>query len=97
MVAAERGGLALADLGKVPPVEQHRAGGWLVERGENVQKRRFAAAALAHDGDILAGFDGEVDIFERLDLAAAKARGVGLLKTGNSQDLHEMTPFKRVS
>ena len=97
MVAAKRGGLALADLGKVPPVEQHRAGGGLVERGENVQKRRFAAAALAHDGDILAGFDGEVDIFERLDLAAAKARGVGLLKTGNSQDLHEMTPFKRVS
>ena len=85
MIAAERGGLALADLGKVPPVEQHRAGGGLVERGENVQKRRFAAAALAHDGDILALVHGEIDVAERLDRIAAEAGLIYFFQPGNFQ------------
>ena len=85
MIAAERGGLAFADLGKVPPVEQHRAGGGLVERGENVQERRFAAAALAHDGDILALVHGEIDVAERLDRIAAEAGLIYLFQPGNFQ------------
>ena len=85
MVAAERGGLAFADLGKVPPVEQHRAGGGLVKRGENVQKRRFAAAALAHDGDILALVHGEIDVAERLDRIAAEAGLIYFFQPGNIQ------------
>ena len=94
VVATEgRGGL-LWNFGEVLAAEQYRAAARLVERGEDIEKRRFAAAALTHDGDIFAAFNGEADIFERLDLAAAKARGVGLLKTGNSQNLHGGSPFR---
>ena len=85
MVAAERCRLALADLCKVAPVEQHRTGGGLVERGENVQKRRLAAAALAHDGDILALVHGEIDVAERLDRIAAEAGLIYLFQPGNFQ------------
>ena len=85
MVAAEHCRLALADFCKVAPVEQHRTGGGLVKRGKDVQKGRLAAAALAHDGDILALVHGEIDVAERFDRVAAKAGLIYLFQPGNFQ------------
>ena len=56
-----------------------------VKRGEDVQKGRLAAAALAHDGDILALVHGEIDVAERFDRVAAKAGLIYLFQPGNFQ------------
>ena len=69
------------------------AAGGTVERREEVQKRGFAAAALAHDGDVLAALDGEGDAFERLDLRAAEAGGVGLGETADFKKGHGENSF----
>lgn len=93
MVTAEGRRALLRDLGEVLPAEEDRAAGGAVERREEVQKRGFAAAALAHDGDVLAALDGEGDAFERLDLRAAEAGGVGLGETADFKKGHGENSF----
>src|SRR5216683_6044247 len=53
------------------PVEQDRALGGLEDTGDQRQERALAAAALADDGDELAGCDRQRDALERLGLALA--------------------------
>ena len=93
MVTAEGRRALLGDLGEVLPAEEDRAAGGTVERREEVQKRGFAAAALSHDGDVLAALDGEGDAFERLDLGAAEAGGVGLGETADFKKRHGENSF----
>ena len=93
VVTAEGRRALLGDLGEVLPAEEDRAAGGAVERREEVQKRGFAAAALAHDGDVLAALDGEGDAFERLDLRAAEAGGVGLGETADFKKGHGENSF----
>ena len=44
---------------------RHCAFGRLIEQSDNIQQRRLAAAARAHDTDKLTGFNLEVDILQR--------------------------------
>jgi hypothetical protein len=50
---------------QVGAVNQYVAGGWRVEPTGQVEQRRLAAARRAHDGDELAGLDGERCISQR--------------------------------
>ena len=62
IVTAEGGYLLLLYIDDVASVEQDLSGARLIERSEDIQKRRLAAAALAHDGDVFALLDREADI-----------------------------------
>ena len=79
----------LADGREVFAVEQHLAGGRLVEPGEDIQERGLAGAGFAHDGDVFAVFHAEIDVFERLDRRAAKARRVDLAQAVHFENLHK--------
>ena len=63
----------VADLAARPghrlAVDQHGAAGRLEDAGDQRQQRALAAAALADDGDELAGRDRDRDALERLGLA----------------------------
>ena len=85
MVAAEGRHVALAHPGEILSVEQHAPRRRAVERGEDVQQRRLAAARFAHDGDVLALLHLEIHIPQRLDLLAAEAGGIDLLQALNMQ------------
>ncbi len=50
------------DLAEVDPVERDRAGGRVVEPGDQVAERRLARAAAADQGDRLARLDLQVDV-----------------------------------
>ena len=89
IVAAEGGAVGLADGREVFAVEQHLAGGRLVEPGEDIQERGLAGAGFAHDGDVFAVFHAEIDVFERLDRRAAKARRVDLAQAVHFENLHK--------
>lgn len=86
--AAEGRDLPLGDGAQRPAVEHDLATGGLIERGEDVKQRGLTAAALAHDGDVLALLDREIHIAERLHLRAAEACGVNLLNVTNFQKRH---------
>ena len=60
-VAAERGEILLA---QVDAVEENGACGHIVEAHHQAGQGGFAGAGMAHDGDGLAGLDGEGDIFQ---------------------------------
>ena len=62
IVTAEGGYLLLLYLDDVASVEQDLSGARLIERSEDIQKRRLAAAALAHDGDVFALLNREADV-----------------------------------
>jgi len=47
------------------------AAGRQVEAAENIHERRLARARRTHDGDELAGLDGQADAAERFDLYIA--------------------------
>ena len=79
-VAAERGELAVGDAGKRLSVEKHSALRRLVQRRENVQKRRLSGAGFAHHGDELALFHAEVHIAQRLYPHRAETGRINLLK-----------------
>ena len=85
VVAAEGRHVALAHPGEILSVEQHAPRRRAVERGEDVQQRRLAAARFAHDGDVLALLHLEIHIPQRLDLLAAEAGGIDLLQALNMQ------------
>ena len=87
--AAKRRDLPLGDGAQRPAVEHDLATGGLIERGKNVKQRGFAAAALAHDGDVLALLDREIHVRERLHLRAAEAGGVNFLNMTNFQKRHD--------
>ena len=50
----------------VGPVEQDGSRGRVVEAGNQVHQRRLARSRGPHDGDRLAGLDGQVDAVEHL-------------------------------
>ena len=58
----------VADLRERLAVEIDFARGGLVERTEQVQQGRFAAAAGAHDGHVLAAADADADVLQGVDL-----------------------------
>jgi hypothetical protein len=66
---AELGGLAGVELTEVGIAKPDIARCGAVERGEKMQQGTFAGAALADDGDHLAGGDGEVEVAKENDLA----------------------------
>ena len=86
--AAKRRDLPLRDRAQRPAVEHDLAAGGFVECGKNVEQRGLTAAALAHDGDVLALLDREIHIAERLHLRAAEACGVNFLNVTNFQKRH---------
>ena len=63
--------------GDIDALEEVMAAGRLVEAAENVHQRRFARARRAHDGDELAGLDGEADAAQRFDLDIADDERAG--------------------
>src|SRR5260370_36700142 len=50
-------------------IDEHRAGGRYENAGDQRQQRALAAAALANDGDELAGLNRDRDVLERFGLA----------------------------
>ena len=59
-------------------VEEDVAGGGLRQTGNRAQRRRFAGAIGAEQGDDLARLDGERDAVHSLDLAVADDRSSDL-------------------
>ena len=80
VVPAEGSDLAFLNLREILSVQQHGAGGGLVQGGEDVQQRGFSGSALAHDGDVLAFLDGEIHVLQRFHGLAAKAGFVDLFQ-----------------
>ncbi len=78
VVAAEGGQFALGDVAKLAVAQPYFAAGGLIQRREDVQKRRLARAAFAHDGDVLALLDRKGNVGKRLHMMRAKTRGVHL-------------------
>ena len=78
IVASELCYLGFPDACKLLAVEQHRAARCFVESRKDIQQGGLAGAGLAHDGDVLALINAEVDIFQSLDRIRAKACFVDL-------------------
>jgi len=72
---AELGGLAWVELAEIGVGEPDSPAVGAVERGEEMEERTLAGAALADDGDHLASGDGEVEVAKENDFAG----GVGVL------------------
>ena len=89
MIPAEGAEGLVAQLGDVVSVQQHLAGGGLVQRGKNVEQRGLARAALAHNGDIFAVLHGKIHIPQGGHLIAAEAGGINLLYMTNFQQCHK--------
>src|SRR5581483_2471225 len=53
----------------------YSAGTRHVEAGKQVEQRTFSGSAFAHDGDLLARFDSEVEVTEHGDFTLAGAIG----------------------
>src|SRR5439155_4519430 len=66
------------------PVEDVLTFRWCVETSEDVHEGRLSGSRRAHDGDQLAGPDGQVDSPEREH--AVRARGVDLLHAADLDD-----------
>ena len=60
-------------------VEEVAAGGRAVEAADDVHQRRLAGAGRAHDRDVLAGLDDEVDAAQGVDLLRAELVDAGQL------------------
>jgi hypothetical protein len=76
---AQRKHLALGELGHVLALEDHLAGGRVVEPGDDPARRRLAAPRLAHQPERSAAGHGERDAVDGLDVAddpAEDTRGV---------------------
>ena len=58
----------VADLRERLAVEVDLAGGGLVQRAQQVQQGRLAAAAGAHDGHVLAAADADRNVLDGVDL-----------------------------
>ena len=50
------------------PLENHIAGGGLVQPDDGAARGGLSAAGLSHDADHLALFDGEADVIHRLEI-----------------------------
>ena len=73
--AADAGEVRLAQRRDIDALQEVMAAGRLVEAAENIHERRFARARRAHDGDELAGLDGQADAAQRFDLDIADDEG----------------------
>ena len=76
-LAADTGEIRLAQCRDIDAFHEVMTAGRLVEAAENVHQRRFARAGRAHDGDELAGLDGEADAAERFNLDIADNERAG--------------------
>ena len=52
------------DVAQIDAIEQNRAGGRIVEAGDEIAERRLAGAAGADQGDHLAGLDVQIDLMQ---------------------------------
>ena len=57
--------LIIAERGQIPAVQQYPAGVGLIETREEIQQRRLADPGFAHDGDISAGSELEIQLLEQ--------------------------------
>ena len=90
VITAECGDLALLNLGKLLPVQNHSALGWFVEGCQNVQQCGLAGAGFTHDGHIFAILYGEADIPQCFHLMSSKAACVNLTDTAYFQYTHNI-------
>ena len=91
LVAAQLGQLAVVEAGDLDPVELDRAGGRLVEPGEDVHQRRLAGAGGAHDRGEAVALEGGADPGQGVDRRVALAVATG--KVGGDHNLSVQTHF----
>ena len=83
MIPPEVGNVLFPDFGNVLIFQQHRAGGGLIQRRQNIQQGGFAGAGLAHDSHVLPLLQVEIHIPQGLHAVAPKAGGVYLFQMFN--------------
>jgi hypothetical protein len=77
--AADAGEVRFAQRRDIDALQEIMAAGRQVEAAENIHERRLARARRAHDGDELAGLDGQADAAERFDLDIAEDESAGYI------------------
>jgi hypothetical protein len=82
----------LAEPADVLAVHRHGAGIRAVQAAEQVQQRRLAAAARAHDGDPLTGGDVQVDAAHRVRLPDTTPEGPPHTSTEDARIGHGQPP-----
>ena len=78
-------------------VEENFAPGSGVNADDGAADGGLSGAGFARDGNVLAVFHAEIDVFERLDRRAAKARRVDLAQAVHFENLHKKMPPVKVS
>ena len=76
LVTAQERQLVVGDFRDVDAVQKHRAARRVIHAADDIHERRLARAGRPHDGEPIALFHLEVDVVERLDLAAVGHRHV---------------------
>ena len=75
--ASDFGHAVFGEAGDVDTVEENPAFGCVVETREQAEQRAFATAGRSHDGDELAGRNGEVDAAQDFDPVGRGSDGPG--------------------
>ena len=69
MIPPECGDTGFLDLCQVVSIQLHHAAGRLVQCRQNVQQRGFSGAGRPHDDEHFALVDGQVDVFQYVEVA----------------------------
>ena len=95
VVAAEGCDIGFLYGRKILSVKHDAARSGLVKCGENIQQRCFARAGFAHYGDVFAGCNAEIYVFQRFDLIAAEAGDIDLFKSPDIKNVIHLlfSPF----
>ena len=88
IVPAKGGHFLFLDAGQGPILQTDRAGGGLVQSGENVQQGGLAGAGLAHNGYIFSLLHGEADVPQGFHALTAEAGGVSFSDMRNGKQAH---------